>query len=472
MRTLLLSAVILSASLGADLQAQTLIATPRSVVDTALARMGGAEAVARVQRVRREMLTTWQRTNFRDEPYADAPSYELHTDIRDYGRLAWRNTRKFGFSASAAQIIDIVVDTIAIRQMPTGAWTALNVAYVDERRELFAFAPERILLLARDARDLRAGRDTTIDLEPVARLTATIEGFPTTLFFRRGDGLLAMVRYRAAQVNDFGLTPWGTMEVEQWYSRWAKTPVGASLPTQWDIRRVRRPYKRVTVLSAAYDTVVSAETFAISDSLRGVYLATATKPMHDVAVDSARFLDPNFAVFGAPGSPVGAVKLGGRWILIEAGQGGLSAERALGWLGRNDSLTPVGAAVLTMTSTGNGGITEVARRRLASYTAPGATPFVQRMIGNIGVAGIAPTTITAAQWLKVGTDSLWLEPIDLPDAPRSMLVYSPTHRWLYSALAAAPLQLDYLLARVRERGWVVERIGSGRGIAMPVPPAR
>ena len=277
-----------------------------------------------------------------------------------------------------------------------------------------------------------------------------------------------MARFRAAQPNDFGLVEWGVMEVETWYSRWTRTAAGVALPFQLDQRRVGKPYKRMSVLSVAFDTVATPETFAISDSLRALYFVKDTKAMHDVALDSAKVVDGTFAIFGAPGSPPGAVKVGGRWILMEGGQGDLSAERAVTWLAATDAAAPVAGALLTMTSPGNGGVTALARRRVPTWLAPGAKPFVDRMMGNTGINGLAPVTVTRAQWIKVGSDSLWLEPIDLPDAPRTMLVYSPTLKWGYSANAFAPLQQQYLLARLRGRGWTVEKVGSARTISTPV----
>ena len=460
---------LLFALAAGPLQSQVPDPAAKAIVDTALARMGGKDAVARVQRVRREMLTTWQRTNFRNEPYADAPSYELHTDVRDYGLRAWRNTRKFGFGPNAQQIVDIVRDTVAIRQGPNGVWAPLNIAYVDELKEVLAIAPEHLLLVASDAPDLALGRDTTIDGVAAARVAATVEGHRVTMFFRKGDGLLAMTRFRAAQPNDFGLVGWGAMDVETWYSRWARFPVGAALPTQIDQMRLGRPYKRMTVLSAAFDTVTTAESFAVSDSLRAAFFATATKPMHDVPLDSAKVVDGSYASFGAFGSPAGAVKVGGRWVLVEAGQGDLSAERALDWLARTDQGASVAAAVLTLTSAGNGGVTAIGRRRIPAYVGPASRPFVDRMLGNTGIAGVSPVTVTRAQWLKVGSDSLWLEPVDLPDAPRTMLVYSPTLKWAYTANAAAPLQQQYLLRALRGRGWTVEKVGHSRAISVPAP---
>jgi hypothetical protein len=228
----------------------------------------------------------------------------------------------------------------------------------------------------------------------------------------------------------------------------------------------------MSVLSMAFDTVATPETFAISDSLRQVYFATANRSMIDVPFDSVVVTEGSFINFRAPGAPAGAVKVGGRWVFLEAGQGELSAERALEWLGRNQSGTPVAAAILTATSAGNGGVTTLGRRRIPTHLAPGARPFVDRMIGNTGIAGATPVTVTRPHWIKVGGDSLWIEPIDLPDAPRTALVYSPTLQWVYSANAVAPLQAQYVLDRIRGRGWTVTKFGSVRGVVAPAPALR
>ena len=438
-------------------------------LDTAIARMGGAEALGRIERVRYELITQWQRTSFADVPYADQPSYEIHSDVRDYTIPAWRNTRRFQGARPAPEVVDIVRDTVAIRRLGPAPWAPLNVAYVDERRELFAFAPERVLLLARGAPDLRALADTTIGGRPHARVAATIDGFPATLFLRRGDGLPAFVRYRAAQPNDFGLAPWGTMEVEVWYSAWARTPAGVVLPRQLDIRRVGRPYKRITVLGAAFDSVAAPDSFAVSDSLRTAFFATANRPMHDLPLDSARIVDERFATFGAFGTPAGAVKVGRRWLLLESGQAPLTVERAAAWLERTDPGAGVAGAYVTAPSAANGGAAWLAARQLPIHAGPGAMPFLAAILRNHRQPAAAATVVTRAQWRQVDGDSLWVEPIDLPDAPGSLLVYVPSLGWAYSAMAAGPLQVEYLMRRAKERGWTVERIGSARAIAVPAP---
>jgi hypothetical protein len=443
---------------------------PLPVVDTAIARMGGLAALTRIERVRMEMMTQWQRTSFDERPYTDLPSYERHSDVRDYSIPAWRNTRTFVSGGAARPIIDIVRDSVAIRNL-NGTWGPLNVAYVDERRELFAFAADRLMLAARAAADLKAAPDTTIGGIGHSRVTATIAGFPSTIFFRRTDGLPAMVRYRAAQANDFGLAPWGEMEVELWYSRWTRSAAGVALPTQWDVRRVGRPYKRITVLSMAFDTVATADSFAVSDSLRTAFLTTATRPMYDVAMDSARIVEDRFATFGTFGPPAGAVRLGTGWLLLEGGQAPLITERSVQWLEQKNQGT-VTATVVTLPSGANGGLAWLAGRKIPIHTAPGARPFVRQILQNHRQPAAVATAIVRGQWLQLGGDSLWVEPIDYPDAQGSLYLYSPTLRWAYSAGAAGALQVEYLQAKLKARGWVADRIGSARGIAVPVPTPR
>jgi hypothetical protein len=461
-------------------------ATPSAiaVVDTAIARMGGADSLRNVKRARFEMMTQWQRTAFDDRPYADQPSYESHSDMRDYTIDAWRNTRRFGSGANPQNaIVDVVRDSVAIRRSPGGSggvaspasvapgtWSPLNIAYVDERRELFATAPERLLLAARAARDLRALPDTMIGGAAHARVAATVDRFATTISMRRSTGFLTAVRFRTAEPNDFGLVPWGEMDVEIWYSGWRKSPNGIVYPFQWDQKRAGKPYKRMTVLAAQLNAPAMPDSFVVSDSLRAAYLATATRPMHDLPLDSAKLMEERFASFGAPGSPAGAVKLGKEWILLEGGQAPLSVERAAAWLRGADPEGRIAGALVTMPSTGSGGAAWLASRQVPLHVAPGAAPFVHAVLRGHHVPASGLTPVTRGRWLRVSGDSLWLEPIDLPDAPGALVAYAPSLGWVYSGLAANPLNLDRVLALARARGWRVTRVGSARGVVAPLPP--
>ena len=321
-----------------------------AVLDSAIARMGGLSALRAVERMELQVMTEWQRTTFDARPAPTVLSYELSTELRDYTAPAWRYSRRFFTPNGAIDVIDVVTDSVAAVWMK-GQWRAQNVAYVAEREEAFTFAPERLLRLAREAGDARALRDTVIAGVRYARVAATVGHFHPTLHFRRGDGMLALARFRAAQPDDFGLAPWGAMDVAIWYSSWRKIDgSGLALPTQLDVWRVGRPYKRMTTLTAKVNPAIPADSFAIADSLRASFLATARRPMFDLPMDSARIVDGAFATFGAPGTPAGAVKVGGRWLLIEAGTASLTAERSVAFLRRGDSSAALGGALITAPS--------------------------------------------------------------------------------------------------------------------------
>jgi len=449
---------------------------PRStaMITRALERMGGESALRNVKSVRLEVMTQWQRTALGDHPYADLPSYERNVDLRDYDTRAWRNTRDFLGAGSLVNIVrDTVCATIAMRPGTPPSVSALNVAYVDERRELFAFAPERMLLVARDAGGLRTLADTLIDGAVHGRISTTVDGYPATYFLRQTDGLPVMVRFRADETNDFGLAPWGPMEVEFWYSAWTRVPPGILLPRQRDVRRVGRPYKRMTVLTAQINAVAPADSFAIADSTVSSFFATQNKPMWKVPLDATRIEASDFVAFPPQSGSSGAIRVGGAWVMLETGQAAGAAELTSAWLARTAPESPIAAAIVSHANTGNGGVRWFVDRKTPVYASAGATRMLRAMLGAPDASRV--TAVPASRWMKVGTDSLWLEPIAVPDVHGVMAVYSPTHRWLYVAMMGAPVfqfDQDALIARLRARGLAVEWLGSARGMRVAAPAAR
>jgi len=258
------------------------------------------------------------------------------------------------------------------------------------------------------------------------------------------------------------------MDVSITYSRWQKIPsTSLMLPMQLDVARVGRPYKRMTTISVAVNPAIPAESLTVNDSLRTAFLAASRKPMFDLPLDSARIVDGGFATFGAPGTPTGAVKVGGRWLLIEAGTAPLSIERSVAFLRRADSSAAIAGALITA-PTGAGGVAWLARERIATWVTGSARPFTAAALRGWSAPTASVRSVTANAWIPLGTDSVRVETIDLPDFPGTSLVYVPALRWVY-AFPAGPVQLDYIVDRVRQRGWRVDRIGSVRSfIGTPV----
>jgi hypothetical protein len=444
------------------------------VVDRAISRMGGEAVLRSVSSARLDLMTQWQRTSFADHPYADAPSFERAVSLFDYRSNSWRNTRTFLPGTNGS--VDIVRDTIGARTNagPNGsiAMTPLNIAYVDERRELFAFAPERTLLAARDAGGLRLLADTAIAGVAHARVSTTVDGFPATWFLRRTDGLPSMVRFRADETNDFGLAPWGMQEVEIWWSGWARVAPGVMVPRQRDVRRVGRPYKRMTVMAITLNAPAPADSFSIADSTARAFVAGERRPMWAAPLDSARIVERDFATFPPFFGSTGAVRIGGVWVLLETAQAAGAVDLLSAWLGKQEAGARVGAGLVTSVSTSNGGARWFADHHVPYFVAPGAVPMLRQILGaQPGSRGA--TIIAGDRWVKVGTDSLWIERVDSPDANGALMVYSPTLRWLYApmlvARPAAQPEFDAALAKLKSRGLPVEWLGGARGIRTAAP---
>jgi hypothetical protein len=442
----------------------------RAILDTAISHMGGASAIGSIERAQLQVMTEWQRTDFDTRRTPVILSYELSTELRDYSIPAWRYTRRFYSPNGTSEVIDLVADSVAAMGM-NGRWRPQNIAYVDERDEVFTFAPERIVRLAREAPDARALADTVIGGVRYARVVATIGHFRPTLHFRRSDGLLALARFRAAQPNDFGLAPWGEMEVEIGYSRWQHlADVRVTIPMQLDVSRAGRPYKRMTTISAKFNVAIPADSVVITDSLRAAFLVTARRPMFDLPMDSARIVEGSFALFGAPGTPAGAVKIGGHWVLFEAGTAPLSIERSASFLRRADASASLDVALLTA-PTGAGGVAWLTHQPLTTWVTSAAAPFAEAALRGWPAGGKRPRALDGDRWIRVGSDSLRVETLDLPDYPRTTLIYVPSRRWAY-AWPAGPVQMEYIIARIRQRGWQVDRVGSVRGfVGAPIAAA-
>jgi hypothetical protein len=445
--------------------------SPQALLDRTIARMGGDTALRAIQGIRLDVITQWLRTNFATSPLADLPSYERNVDLRDYTTASWRNTRYFSPSAPAAGVVDVVRDTIAIRLMPRApnappSWGPLNLAYVDERRELFAFAPERLPHALLAARDLRALPDTAIDGTPHARLSATLDGWPAVVFLRRSDALPVLVRFRADETNDFGLAPWAMHEVEFWYSGWSRTPPGVLLPRQRDVHRVGRPYKRMTVQSIVINPPVAADSFPVTDDLARAYLETERRPMWHLPQDTtSRLRDEHFAAFAPLMGSVGAVRLGGGWILLETGQAVGAVDRLAATLERLAPGARIIGGVAANPWTGNGGAPWLLARRLPVVAGPGAMPYLRRIGAATGV-----TAVTSARWVRLGTDSVWVEPLSAPDFAGTLAIYSPTLQWLYTPIVGSPAhaaEVDALITRLEARGWRVGRVGGARSVVTP-----
>ena len=450
---------VVYAVLGAT--TSTAVESPRAgeITERALQHMGGETALRGIERAHLDMMTQWQRTTFRTVPGSDLPSFEAHTDVRDYTIPAWRNTRRF----PGRNVINVIRDSVATTDFGTGV-QPLSVAYVDERDELFVYSPDRLMLLLADAPDVVQTADTIVAGEPFVVLKATLAGrLPSTVLFHKGTGLPTMLRFRAAHPNDFGLSPWGAMAVEVWYSNW-RTFGSITIPSQWDVHRMGRPYKRLTVQRADFaPRFEPADSFPVSNALRQRFASEASQPMHDRPIDSVVVRAPGLIEISGFGFPAGAVDTGSGWLLLGAGHMPLNLERARAALATHGATRFVGALAVS-TRAGDGGAVTLTNEGTPVWVAPAAASLVGHVLANGGGLPEGIEVVSAGMWLGSGDQRVRLEPVDLPEAPGSLMLWAPALGWLYSPDAAQPLDVRLVEERARALGWDWTALGTARGL--------
>ncbi len=437
-------------------------ATAIELVDRAIDLMGGEETLRSIQRVSLDMMTVWQRTQFSQVPRPGRPSFEPHTDVRDYSIPAWRNTRRF----PSRDIINIVVDSVAVSDFGTG-FRPLSIAYVDEREELFAYTPDRLVLLLKDAEDLARGADTVIGGEIHHRLIATVaERFLSTVYLHAGTGLPTLLHFDAGHPNDYGLVPWGKMSVDVWYSNWRQFE-DITMPSQWDILRVGVPYKSMTVRRAQFNIEFAPDSFLVDGALRSDYMATATQPMHiSQRIDSATVVHSGLVanMFGerSPlfGFPLGAVEIDAGWLVLEAGQGSYNYDFAVEKMSEA-GVNRIAGVVAGSARTGNGGVLAAAEAGFPVYVSEASRAFVELMLGNAGQVGELVDVLDEIS-LGSGDRTVLLAPVDLPNVPGSMMVFQPASGWLFLPDAGIDLDRRMGVEQARGLGWDVQRVGTPR----------
>ena len=186
-------------------------------------------------------------------------------------------------------------------------------------------------------------------------------------------------------------------------------------------------------------------------------------------MDSAKILEPRLAKFGNPGQSQQAVKMGNTWLMLEGTSMPQRNETDIQWLQQADPGASVSGLLITSPNVGRGGAAWFAGKKLPVYVAPGASASMAATMKNWKQSPSALTVLTKPQWIRVGGDSLWVESMDFPDAPGATIAYFPSMRWVYAAMAASPLAFDMIVARIRQRGWDVDRIGSQRSLTQPIP---
>jgi hypothetical protein len=425
-------------------------ANAQQMVRAALEAMGGETKLRELKSVRSEGIghTYWVEQSERPEgPYF--VGYVQTSEARDLAnqRVRVATQMKNGQIAEWTGGTMIVANGVAAMERG-GRFFPGSAVTVENETQKFAFAPERILLKALDAADLRADKDVALQSVPHKVVKFTLGKTPVTIYLNAGSNLPTAVDTINSSPYDAFWTIWGDYNQRVLYSFWTLEKGGIRYPYQTDTERNGYPYSSFTLTKLELNAPLTDETFAVPEDVKNKF-AALPKPFKI-----------NDIPFGRPDVPAkeiapGVVKVAGRWdvafvkqndgvVIIEAPLTSGYSAKAIDEAKRRFPGAKIKAVITTSDAFPHlGGVREYAAQNIPIYALDVNRPILERVLG-------APHTfepdllqnkprkaqmkyVSSKTVVGEGENRMELYPIRSESGERMMMIYFPEHQLLYAS---------------------------------------
>jgi hypothetical protein len=322
-----------------------------------------------------------------------------------------------------------------------------------ELGEPLALGPERVLLTALDAADLRAAADTTVHGVPHHVAVFGWRGARVRLFLNAHTSLPTAVETLRAEPDDPFWGVWGDVARRTYFSMWEVQPGGVRYPRQWDVQWNGYPSRSFSVTKVDLAAAAPDDSFAVTPQVREAYTRAAAAP-------DARRVRLGEGFPGRPAEPAvnvadGVVVLPGRWyaalvrqadgvVILEAPISPEYSAQVLAEAARRFPGVPVKAVVSTSDAWPHvGGVPEYVARGVPVYALDLNRPLLERLAA--APFTLAPDSLAraprAAEFREVsgrmtigsGPNRIELVPARGEGSERMLLAYLPGRRLLYAS---------------------------------------
>lgn len=422
----------------------------RRVVSAALAAMGGEDKLRALKSVRLEGIG---HTNYLEQ--SERPEgpwivgYQQITELRDLtgGRLQ-RTTetrdiqtpqwRKFGTLVAADGAASLQFGT---RSGPA-TWTQFQ-----EAQETLALSPERALLTALDAKDLRAERETTLQGTRQQVVAFGWSDATARIYVNAQTNLPTAVEFVRAYPGDFFWGVWGEVTTRTYLSLWMLEPGGIRYPRQWNVERNGMPFREFTVTSLALNARVPEDAFTISEEVRKNFAARGKRIINELPL-------------GLPNKPPveivpGLVQIPGAWnvalvrqpdgvVVVEAPISSGYSAKAIEEAGRRFPNVAVKAVISTSDAWPHiGGARQYAAAGVPIYALDLNRAILERLLASPhrsypDVLARTPKKpnlriVSNKTTIGSGANRMELYPIRSESGERMIMIYFPEHKLLYGS---------------------------------------
>ncbi|MEP6849966.1 MAG: hypothetical protein ABI999_14000 [Acidobacteriota bacterium] len=444
---LLLCAVTITAT------AQTKTNDAREVVNRSIAAMGGIEKLRGIKLIHSRSLGHFYFLEQSERPegpwYVDYQKTEEWRDVENGG--VRRNIGLTGIQEGRET--DIVMGGVSVSDMGNGlAPNPNNIAPIDE---LLAMAPERILLIALDASDLRYGGTEMVQSSPSDIVEFTWKGSPVKVAINHNTNLITMtdvVRARPAE-QFWGI--WGDFSVKNYYSYWMLQKGGFRYPQQVDTFYNGQPLRTDTILSVEFNVEPPKQTFQISDDLRTAYTAVPKRMFPDLPLGRPDRppiqAAPDFTII--PGNwNVTLIKQDDGIVIIEAPISSAYSAKVIAEVKRRYPTAKIKCVISTSDSFPHfGGLREYAAAGIPIYALDLNEPIIRRLLWaeyksypdslekDPSRKKVKLNIVRGRTVIGTGRNQLVLYPIRSETGERMTMIYAPQLKLLYGADLVQPL---------------------------------
>jgi len=357
--------------------------------------------------------------------------------------------------------------------------------------EELLLSPERVLLTALDAKDLRLERDTTIGDIRDHVVSLGVEAARVRLFVDAASGFPTRVELVRAYPSSVFWAMWGDLTLVTTWSAWALEQGGVWYPRQRSVSLNGVPFREYVVSSLDLAALPAPDSVAIPDSVRAAFVSGASNQRSLAARGALPTLSPSpiapNAVLYQGGYQSSAVRQSDGVVIIEAPESAAKSKAVLADVAARWPGVRVKAVVTTSPMWMHiGGLREYAARGIPIYALDVNVPVVRALLSarhaqapdSLARVNVTPVvrSISRVTTIGDGEDRLELRPARGQHSASMMLVYLPAQRLLYASDVAVPDAFEPVFAAayraelarvVRREALAVERVFTEH---LPVTP--
>jgi hypothetical protein len=420
----------------------------QALVQQALAAQGGEALLRSVRSI------GWRASGYRNAlEQSERPEGPYITEFNELVELhdaaggAWRQleTRMAPFPASTATLVLAGPAGMALRG---GAPVPASPAQVQQERERLALSPERVLLSAQAAPDLKREADTVLHGVPHQVLAFSLDGAPVHVLLNAHSHLPSAVDYAGPLARAGYWAFLGDAVQRTTYSFWQQDASGLRFPMQWNVQTNGLEDRLWMLRELRVNAALDEQLFAIPPEVQAKY-ATA---------------EAAFRAGGAPQRPLGQAEpelvpgvtlISGAWnvslvlqdegvLIIEAPISSGYSAQVIAEARKRYPGKPIVGVVSTSDSWPHlAGVREYVAQGIPVYALDLNEPILRRLLATpytskpdaLQRAPRAPQLHLVHDQLALGSGAnrVLLVPLRGMTSERQLMVYFPQHQLLYGS---------------------------------------